>query len=704
MAKTKKNYGNYAVINGVRVALEPHATDFSILASEDDIDSDAAKLKLQNMSSSQTRATAESSSSRDRSMGEVRKKNVAHHVYVDQASKQEMVINDRIFLRVKSPEALDAIKAEFNLVDAGSMGSTHVLKVTSATGQNPIKTANMINERDDVEYCSPQLMPQRQRHLDSFVDSSVLFREQWYLAGELSSHQDVDPISDVQAPEAWQLTMGDKDIVIAVMDDGVDLGHPAFSGKQFHNAARDFVTGSSSPTPGDADFHGTPVASIAAGVQGTAMIGVAPGCTLLPLRIGFGPLDQQQTLTEFEYASRHADVVNCSFGFPPLSFPLFDPGFVEQMTEITKTGGRRGSGLVMVFSAGNDDAPTSLSANDNVNGVRFLGRSSNGDFFVNSIAAGNEIFSAYPSLPGAVVVASLSSLGKKSGYSNWGSEITVTAPSSNGNQLRGLDQEFAGNYRGLGQIAASNRPGIGTNSRPLGDDPTTPNVRENFYTDEFGGTSGAAPVVSGIVGLMLSINPALSAIDVRNILMATADRNLDAIPDLPSDPNLQGKSGEMTAGKSLFFGSGKANALRAVSRARALVVPGAGGTRQGFAAVSIQIPDNNQQGIVSSIEITQAGAVHAISVSVDISHSYQGDLLVTLVSPDGFTAALHQVLEGGATQDLVHTYTALNNQHLASLTGGSVEGRGTWRLHVADRLSRDVGIFNSWGLSLVPPT
>jgi len=704
MAGKKKDYGKYAIVNGVRIELKLHETDFSILATADSIDSESVDADLEGISASHTRASAKNQTSRDRSMNEVRKKNVAHHVYVEQETQQELVINDRIFLRVKTPSALEEIKEEFNLVDAGSMGRTHVLKVTAATGQNPVKTANMINERDDVEYCSPQLMPQRQRHRLSFSDGSVLFPEQWYLAGELSSHSEVDPISDIQAPEAWQLTMGDRNIVIAVMDDGVDMEHPAFSGKSFHSAARDFVTGSNSPTPGERDFHGTPVASIAAGVQGNAMIGVAPLCTVLPLRIGFGPLDQLQTLREFEYASRHADVLNCSFGFPPLPVNLFDPGFTERMTELTRSGGRRGNGLVIVFSAGNDDAPTSLAASDNTNGVRFLGRDNNNDFVVRSISAGKAVFSAYPAIPETVVVASLSSLGKKSGYSNWGPEITVTAPSSNGHELSGMDSDFVGNYRGLGQIAATNRPRHGRSSRPLRDDPTTPSVREDFYTDDFGGTSGAAPVVSGIIGLMLSVNPALSAAEVRNILIATADRNLDIEPDLPSDPNLQGKTGEFVAGKSLFFGGGKVNALRAVTRARAFVIPGSGGTREGFAAVNRAIPDNNQTGIVSSIELTQAGSVLAISVSVDITHTYRGDLELTLVSPQGFTAVLHRVTEGGGADDLKRTYTAANSAGLANLTEADVEGSGSWKLHVADRLSRDTGVFNSWSLSLLPQT
>ena len=701
MPRKTKNYGNYCKINGVRIELVEHETDFSILASPDIVEVEARSLGLDSIAVNKevTRAKAKNAEVRDSSMEEIRKRNVAHHVYVEKDGDQEFIINDHIFVRVKNPEALNQIKEEHNLVDAGTMGDTHVLKVTNATGQNPIKTANIIDERDDIEYSSPQLMIEQQRHQPSFSDRSVLFREQWYLTADLINHPDVDPKADIQAPEAWQSTTGDPNIVIAVMDDGVDLGHPAFEGKPFHGQGRDFGSGDDDPSPDTNDFHGTPVASIAGGVQGNAMIGVAPGCTVLPIRIGFGPLDQLQTLKEFRFASRHADVLNCSFGFPPLSFPIFDQGFVDEISELTRTGGRRGKGLVIVVSAGNDDAPTRLTAAQNVNGVRFLGGKPSTGFFVREIPSGREVASAYPSIPGLVVVAALSSMNRKSGYSNWGPEITVTAPSSNGHELRSLAADFQANYRGLGQIGATNRPGHGTASRPLRDDPTTPGVREDFYTDEFGGTSGAAPVVSGIAALMLSVNPELTASEVRTILMATADRDLDVTTDLVNDPNLQGITGEFVNGRSAFFGSGKVNALKAVHRAKALL-PSGSGQRQGVALANLAIPDNVPQGVVSTIDITGTGSVERIRVDVDITHSHRGDLSLSLVSPQGFTAVLHRVFQGGGADDLKRTYTAENNSDLENLVAGGVEGGGTWRLHVADGLSRDIGRLNSWSIDL----
>lgn len=700
MAKKKpKNYGDHCYINGMRIDLAEHETDFTVNSPIARLQPalDSSEVTLEPLSDVQVRATARTKSKLGAVMRQVRENHVAHHVYVNPDTDQEIVIDDKLFLRA-TDSVVNQIKEDHHLVDAGMMGDTRIMRVTGATGRNPVKTANMINERDDVEYCSPQLMVQPQRHQASLAAGSVLFREQWYLTADLNSHPDIDPRSDIQAPETWQVSMGDPSIVIAVMDDGIDTGHPAFAGKPFDPNGRNFADNHPEPTPDAGDFHGTPVASIAAGSQGTAMIGVAPQCTILPIRIGFGPLNQVQTLSEFKHASRHCDVLNCSFGFPPLDFQIFDPGFVQEIKKLTETGGRRGKGLVIVFSAGNDDAPTELTSAENKNGVRFLGKNNAGNFVVREIPKNRAVFSAYPSIPGSIVVAAMSSLGRKSGYSNWGRQITMTAPSSNGHELSRIDNDFRANYRGQGQISASNRPGHGTSSRPLRDNPFTPSVREDFYTDDFGGTSGAAPVVSGVAALMLSVNPDLSADEVRGILMATSDRDLDSTTDLANDPNLQGFTGGFSAGRSEFFGSGKVNALNAVNRAKALRTSSA--NRKATAVANLAIPDNHPQGVVSQVNIPSPGPVRSIVVDVDISHTYRGDLSVVLVSPQGFTAQLHRVREGGPADDLKRRYSAENNQDLADLVDAMIEGGGPWRLHVADRLRRDVGTLNHWTLDL----
>ncbi len=366
---------------------------------------------------------------------------------------------------------------------------------------------------------------------------------------------------------------GDPDVVIAIIDDGFDLDHPVFAGKSIHPAKRDFASDPPGvdPLPSGSDYHGTCVASIATAGTNGQMLGVAPGCTFLPIRIPLSSVSmtsQLDLIQVFRYVSLYADVANCSFGTPPGQVDFLDPGFREELTTLTERGGRLGKGLVLIFSAGDDDAPTHLDPSENVNGLKYVqpGTPVNGLVI---IPPGVEIFSGYSMTPGVIVVAAVSSLTRKAGYSGWGPHITIAAPSSNMHPIVKYIQEgqhddvrnqFIADYRGLDQVAAINQSDHGARFRPIDEN--------SDYTNEFGGTSGAAPLVAGTAGLMLSVNPNLSAADVYEILIETADTTVDMTLDLPNDPNLQGMDGKFVENRSAWFGYGRVNTLAAVERAR----------------------------------------------------------------------------------------------------------------------------------------
>lgn len=586
---TKKNtgaskaggVGEFIVLNGHRRELDRHETDFSVMA-EPAVLEELQPENLGAISANMARVSASSKTKRDKMMAEVRKRNVAHHIYTLRDTGEELVMDDKVILNLRQEGTgeLDRIIDEYKLKYVRRMGSAHVLRLTSETGMNPLKAANKIAERPGVAACSPQLM------LDiHFHRVPTLFPEQWYLSTDNLTHPDVLAGVDIDAPLAWQSTKGREEIVLAVIDDGFDLGHPVFQPVRIHPDQRDFMGADTDPSPGASSYHGTPVAGIAVGSHGNGtMCGIAPGCTFLPIRVGFGlSASHIDMLKVFEYVSARADVVNCSFGLSPTSFDAIHPDMRAALAEMAKTGGRRGKGLVMVFSAGNDDAPTFLDGNENVNGVLFTRHHPFGGMVITGIPAGHTVFSGYPMTEGVVVAGAISSLGRKSGYSCWGPHITVGAPSNNMHYIEAFvapdsdprRRKFLANYRGLGQVAPVNRPGHGQPFSPIDrfDNPDTPDLVENQYTREFGGTSGAAPVITGVVALVLSANPDLSADQVRNILMATADQDLDATLDLANDPNIQGLSGAFDGGRSLFFGSGKINAAKAVQRALAMACP-----------------------------------------------------------------------------------------------------------------------------------
>ncbi|HXI23424.1 MAG TPA: M6 family metalloprotease domain-containing protein [Pyrinomonadaceae bacterium] len=112
------------------------------------------------------------------------------------------------------------------------------------------------------------------------------------------------------------------------------------------------------------------------------------------------------------------------------------------------------------------------------------------------------------------------------------------------------------------------------------------------------------------------------------------------------------------------------------------------------------IPDFPDAGIERGLATTSTARVGSVEVSVDISHTWIGDLRVSLVSPTG-TEVLLKDSTGEDADNLVRTFTATNTPGMGALAGQTVTG--TWRLRVSDRAAQDVGKLNSWRLLIKPP-
>jgi subtilisin-like proprotein convertase family protein len=111
----------------------------------------------------------------------------------------------------------------------------------------------------------------------------------------------------------------------------------------------------------------------------------------------------------------------------------------------------------------------------------------------------------------------------------------------------------------------------------------------------------------------------------------------------------------------------------------------------------IAIPDNNLTGIERTLVVNETGNINDVEVSVDITHTFIGDLNVTLVSPAGTSVPLHQ-RAGGDADNIIQTYTPATKPQLQTLRGQPMQG--TWRLRIADLEAQDVGKLNKWGLKI----
>jgi serine protease AprX len=156
----------------------------------------------------------------------------------------------------------------------------------------------------------------------------------------------------IQAPRVWEAGFTGKDVRIAILDTGLDAGHPDFAGRLAEY--RDFVEpdAPSAGDPHDPNGHGTHVAGIAAG-SGAASDGryrgVAPGADLLVARAldSFGSGRTSQVMAAVEWAvDQGAQVINISLGGGP--YPADGSDALSSMCNAAAD-----QGVVVCVAAGN---------------------------------------------------------------------------------------------------------------------------------------------------------------------------------------------------------------------------------------------------------------------------------------------------------------------------------------------------------------
>ncbi len=115
-------------------------------------------------------------------------------------------------------------------------------------------------------------------------------------------------------------------------------------------------------------------------------------------------------------------------------------------------------------------------------------------------------------------------------------------------------------------------------------------------------------------------------------------------------------------------------------------------------AAVLGISDNTKsQDASSEIHVPIDGKIKSLSVSVKITHSHIGDLLVNLVSPAGAAIPLHEK-SGGSADRLYKTYGSESHAALASLLES--DAKGTWKLTVGDYAGGDTGTLDGWNLGI----
>lgn len=603
----------------------------------------------------------------------------ASHVYAIKANPGTFVyLNDQITIQFVSEvdaATINAISAAFNLVQEKpilGVPNAFVFLVSKQASENPIKITNQLQGLKEVLAAEPNILVQTQSH---YKPRDPLYPQQWYLNHNGGNQLVVG--SHISVEKAWDITRGVRSVVVAVVDDSFDLNHPDFQGSGKVVAPRDFKQKDFLPLPDENETsHGTACAGLAVAEEnGTGIVGVAPGCALMPIR-STGFLDDESIEEIFNWAiEKGASVISCSWGASAVYFPLS----LRQKAVITRaaTKGRNGKGCVIVFAAGNANRPVNGTINE--------------QNWPENILKGNvDWLSGFSVHPDVMAIAASTSLNKKAAYSNWGTSISVCAPSNNAPP--GMS------FQDKGYIFT--QPAIATSLTGLGmlttDQLGSAGYDPGNFTGNFGGTSSATPVVAGVAALVLSANPDLTAQQVKRILQETADKIVDSDPD----PQLSLRAGTYDGdGHSQWFGYGKVNAARAVQAAQQQRGGTSTATKQvtGNNNSQVAIPDNDLQGIKSAIAISESGVVKDIQITANITHDYLGDLEIYLIAPTNQQVLLQNRTLGRGTK-LQMTYTVRSHPILKQLLSISAQGR--WQLWIIDYAVQDVGRLNNWELTL----
>ncbi len=373
-------------------------------------------------------------------------------------------ITDEISVKFFKEPDLKTFTSKYGLetVEKTSYGAI-IFKVLDS--KSTLKIANKIKENESVFWSNPNFV-----HIINLYQrvNDPLYSNQYYLnnTGQTGGVQNID----INAPQAWDITLGCDNIRVAVIDDGVE-NHEDFDGRVMPGFTAGFNNTNGAPLNHNSKGHGVACAGIiAASHNDLGIRGIAPNSQIIPINIfplppagqNFaGVVTNAEIATAINWAWRpdrlNSDILSNSWG-----------GGVEN-SDVTfeinqaRTQGRNGLGAIVIFASGNIQ-----------------------QFFPGVTFPAN--------VSGVITVGAIDKNGTIWNYSNRGPQMDLVAPTGS---------------LGSGDVVTTDREGT------LGYDP-------GEYFNNFGGTSASCPQVSGVAALMLSVNPNLTETQVRTILQQTA--------------------------------------------------------------------------------------------------------------------------------------------------------------------------------------
>jgi subtilisin family serine protease len=273
-------------------------------------------------------------------------------VYCEPQTGEEIIITDKIIVKVREANYSDVINTVSTLIDVTFekelMPQVLLFKCDNLFNQDALERCMIIQTNSDVVWAEPEMIIKTEK---CFMPDDPLFGKQWHLQNTGSNGSTTG--ADMKVSSAWDIQqMADTNITIAVFDQGIDLTHPDLRLVQ----GRNIFDTTTPPSPSNStDNHGTAVAGIAAAIGNNSIgvAGVAAGAKIMPLKI----LDDNYDLTNSQIASaitwaweHGADVLNNSWSSrTTIPSPSLNTAISEASTK-----GRNGKGCIVLCSSGNN--------------------------------------------------------------------------------------------------------------------------------------------------------------------------------------------------------------------------------------------------------------------------------------------------------------------------------------------------------------
>lgn len=408
---------------------------------------------------------------------------------------------------------------------------------------------------------------------------------------------------------------------------GITVGVVEFGWNTAHPDLADKYHAEASQAAAGVQDHGTSVAGVIGMIadNGIGGAGAAYGAMLSRMYIG----SDSATAAALAFRNDLNDVKNNSWGPADNARISTMPSITAQAIADGATMGRDGRGTVFVWAGGNGG-----QANDRVD------------------------YDPYASNRHVIAVGAIDSLDRRSLYSEPGSALMLVTQSD-------YDLNTSGDV------------GIYTTSGASG------------YTANFGGSSSAAPLASGVVAVLLHARPELTARDVQHVLIRSARRCR------PTDESWTTNG----AGRwvSEVFGFGAIDAGAAVSQALSWQFIGPEVSHDtGLVTVNAAIPDNNPAGLASTVQVGPNIRVERVQLVLNAPHASLGQLRVSIVSPLG--------TESLFANTRTDTTSGYNNYVFTSVRHWDEAAAGTWTLRIADTVAGTTGTLQSWGLRIYGST